>query len=120
MFITLDGPGGGDYTKMTLRFHLTTARMATMEKTSAGEKGPSYTVGRDVNGCNHNGNKPKLWPPVLRVYSKDCTVSIVRLQTLPHTHQQTCNRVFSAVKKNETGLGRWFRGKCICIVNMRT
>lgn len=79
---------------MTLRFHLTAARMATMEKTSAGEKGPSYTVGRDVNGCNHNGNKPKLWPPVLRVYSKDCTVSIVRLQTLPRIHQQTCNRVF--------------------------
>lgn len=74
---------------MTLRFHLTTARMATMEKTSAGEKGPSYTVDRDVNGCNHNGNKPKLWPPVLRVYSKDYFNSeITDLATYPSTDMQ--------------------------------
>jgi hypothetical protein len=43
-------------------------------KTSAGEGGPSYTVGGNVSRYRHHGNKIQIQPPVLLVYHKDCTV----------------------------------------------
>ena len=50
--------------KTTVRYHLTSARMAIMNKSTnnkcwggCGEREPSYTIGGNVNWCNHYGKQ---------------------------------------------------------------
>ena len=47
--------------KTTMRYHLTAVRMATVKKPRSaggcGEREPCYTVGGNVNWCNHCGKQ---------------------------------------------------------------
>ena len=53
--------------KTTMRYHLTTVRMASFKSlqiTNAGEgvekREPSYTVGGNINRCSHYGNRMEV------------------------------------------------------------